>query len=395
MINPSSPDSAPAASFSRLGSLYYLFTFLAAGAYMPFLFVHFSELGISGQQIGWISILSPLVMLFLATPIAALADRRRWRVRILQIAVAGQALILYLLGQPRTFGWIAVMMLLLALIASPISSLSEGLVARMARRHGVNFGSMRLWGSLGYAASALGFGALWGMLGFAPMFVVSPLFLLPLLWLSDRFEEPPSSDLQASRPALNLLGDTGLFLLLLATFLAAIANSLSMTFGGIYARALEGGDLLIGMMIAFSATAETLTMFLSEHVQKRLHGTTTLLLAYGLMAVAYLGWVFIPNPVAVLAFSIVKGLGYGLWIPVTVRMTVERTPETRAATAQSFLAISMFGLAPLVAGPVGGWIHDAISAAAVFGLGVLSLLLASIIVSLPTLRAATTRSVEI
>lgn len=388
MIKTSSTPSTNELPFRWLGSLFYLFTFLAAGSYGPFLFVYFSALGITGQQIGWLSILSPLMMLFLATPIAAQADRRRWRIRILQVALAAQGLLWFLLGQTPSFGWIAVGMLALAVVASPVMALSESLVARMAQRHGVNFGGLRLWGSFGYAVSALGFGALWGLLGYTPMFVVGPLFLLPVLWLANRLEEPASSGLVERQPALDLLRAPGLLVLLMATFLAAISNSLSMTFGGIYARALGGGDLLIGMMIAVSATSEILTMFLSGRILKRLHGTQALLLSFGLMAVGYLGWVFVPNPNALLAFSIVKGLGYGLWIPVTVRMTVERTPAARAATAQSFLTISMFGLAPLVAGPVGGWIHDTISASAVFGLGIVTLALAALVVSLPILRAA-------
>lgn len=385
MPTTSPTGSPPASGFARLGSLYYLVNFLGAGAYMPFMYVHYAELGITGQQIGWVSVLSPLMMLLLATPIAALADRRRWRVRILQGALAGLAATLFALSLPRTFGWIAALMLLMAVVSSPIMSVSDGLIARMAQRHHLNYGGMRLWGSFGYAVSALAFGALWQLFGFQWMFVLAALFILPVIWLAGRFEELPASTQAGSQPVSDLFRDAGLVLLLVASFLAAISNGLAMTFGGIYARSLGGGDLLIGMMIAFAATSEILTMFLSDRILRRLHGVPTLLLAYGLMAGAYLGWVLVPDPNAILAFSILKGLGYGLWHTATVRLVTERTPETRAATAQSLLAVSMFGLAPLMAGPAGGWIHDAFSPAAVFWLGIvalggaaLSLLLASL-----------------
>jgi len=39
--------------------------------------------------------------------------------------------------------------------------------------------------------------------------------------------------------------------------------------------------------------------------------------------------------------------------------------------------VSTFGLAPLVANPIGGWLNDMISTRAVFWLGVVTLLLAS------------------
>ena len=55
---------------SRTGSLFYLVSLFGAGSFMPFLYVHFNELGLTGQQVGWLSILSPSMMLLLSTVIA-------------------------------------------------------------------------------------------------------------------------------------------------------------------------------------------------------------------------------------------------------------------------------------------------------------------------------------
>jgi len=370
---------------ARIGSLYYLISFLCSGSYGPFIYVYFSELGLSGEQIGWLASLSPLMML-LALPIASLADRKHWRVRILQSALAGLGITLLILRIPKTFGWIAGLMLFVAIFSSPLMSISDSLIARMAQRHKLNYGSMRLWGSIGFATSALIFGALWQVLGFKPMFIVGSLFLLPLIWLAGKLEEGPQPALKDRKPVLELFRDTGLVLLLLATFLAGISNSLSMTFGGIYARWLGGGNFLVGAMIAFAGYSEILTMFYGEHIARHLRGSNTVILAYGLMAIAYLGYILLANPQALPFLSILKGLGYGLWFPITVRMVTERTPEAWASTAQSLLAICMFGLAPIVAGPLGGWIHDAISPAAVFGLGVITLGMAALVLWQASLR---------
>ena len=364
---------------ARTGSLYYLLFFLCSGSYNPFIYVYFSELGLSGEQIGWLSSLFPLMMLLLATPISSLADRKRWRVPMARVALAGLGVVLFLLRLPATFSGIAGLVLFMAIFSSPIMSVTDSLIARMAQRYHFYYGSMRLWGSIGFATSALAFGALWQRLGFKPMFIVGSLLYIPLIWIAGRLEEGPVNLERERKPVSALFRDTGLVLLLIATFLAGISNSLSMTFGGIYARYLGGGNLLIGMMIAFAAYSETLTMFYSEPIAKRLRGPNTVILSYGLMALAFLGYIFVPNPNALPYFSILKGLGYGLWFTITVRMITERTPEEWAATAQSLLAVGMFGLAPMVAGPLGGLIHDMISPAAVFGLGVLALGLAAVV----------------
>lgn len=372
-------DLTPAQKMTRTGSLYYLFTFLCAGSYMPFIFVYLADLGFSGERIGWLATLNPLLMLLLATTIASFADRKKQRVHTLQLALFAMAILVFMLGRSTTFTAIAWLMLLMAIVNSPIMSVADSLIARMAQRHDLNFGGMRLWGSMGFATSALIFGALWQRLGFRPMFVVASLLFLPILWITGRLEEVPVKGEQARKPMSDLFRDPGLVLLLLSTFLASISNSLSMTFGGILARSLGGGNLLIGMMTAFAAYFELPTMFYSDRIARRLRGPNAVILSYGLMAIAFFGYTIASNPNALPLFSVVKGIGYGLWFPITVRILTRRTPEEWASTAQSLLAVGMFGLAPLVAGPLGGWIHDAISPSAVFGLGVVTLAMGAVV----------------
>jgi PPP family 3-phenylpropionic acid transporter len=361
------------------GSLYYLVTFLGAGASAPFLYVYFTDIGLSGQQVGWLSSLGPILTMLLSTAVASFADRRRWRIPILQSALLVTAVVFFLMRFPTTFINIALLMFFYAVFSSPIMTIAEGLIARMAHRNNLNYGSMRLWGSLGYAVSALGFGLLWQVLGLRSLFVAGALFYLPLIFLAGQLEEGPIIPKQERRPISELLHDRGLFLILGATFLAAISNSLSMTFSGILARSLGGGDFLIGAIIGFSAFAELPMMFFSDRISARISKKNAALLSYGLMSVSFLGYVLVKNPALLPIIAILKGFGYGLWITVTIRMVTERTPEEWASTSQSLLTICLFGLAPIVAGPVGGWIHDVINPGAVFGLGIIALALAGVV----------------
>jgi PPP family 3-phenylpropionic acid transporter len=303
-----------AKKISWIGSLYYLFLFIGAGSYMPFLYVYFTDLGLNGRQIGWIAILGPVLMMTLSMPMAALADRFRLRVRITQLTNAGVCLIIFLLQFPKSFLGIAVLMFLISIFNSSGLSIAESLVARMAQRHELNYGTMRLWGSLGYALSALAFGAIWKRLGFGSMFVVTSILIIPLIWISGQLEEGNSVERRESQQSISvLLSDRGLLLLVLATFLAAISNSMAMTFSGIYARGLGGGNFLVGLMIAAGAFAELPAMFYNERLARLLRAPNTIILSYLLMALGYLGYIFTPTPSLIPLFSILKGLGYGLY----------------------------------------------------------------------------------
>lgn len=368
------------------GSLYYLISFLCVGSYMPFLYVYFAELGLSGEQIGWLASLAPLMTMLLSTLIASVSDRRRWRVRVAQAALTGTGITLFFLRFTTSFSGIIWFMLLMAIFSSPTMSVSDSLIARMAQRNSLNYGGMRLWGSLGFALSAMLFGALWQGLGFKSMFLVGSLLYLPLVWVAGKLEEGPIIEKEARKPFSKLFRDIGLTMILIATFLAGISNSLFITFGGIYARSVGAGNFLIGVMTAFAGFAELPSMFYSERIARHLRGPNTVILSYGLMASAYLGYILVAAPNALPVFSIVKGFGYGLWMTITVRIITDRTPAEWASAAQSLLAVGMFGLAPLVAGPLGGWIYDAISPAAVFGLGILTLGMAAIVLWLASIR---------
>ena len=85
-------------------------------------------------------------------------------------------------------------------------------------------------------------------------------------------------------------------LLILAIFLAAISNSLAMTFSGIYALPLGEGNFLVGLMIAASAFAELPAMVYNERLARVLHAPNTIILANLLMALGFIGYIYTPTP---------------------------------------------------------------------------------------------------
>jgi MFS transporter, PPP family, 3-phenylpropionic acid transporter len=368
------------------GSLYYVFSLMMAGSYMPFIYVYFTEIGLSGKVVGWLSTLSPIVTILFLTFIASVADRTRRRVSIAQIGMVGSGISMLLLHFFTSTGAITLLMFSLAVFSNPIMALGDGLVSRMAKRHQITYGSLRMWGSLSYAISSMVFGMLWQRMGYGTMFIVTALLYLPVIWIIGKVEEGPVVEVEKRMPVSRLFRDEGIVLLLLASFLSGISNSFFLTFGPIFARSLGASSTLIGLMVAFGGLAELPAMFYNERIANRLQKVPTVILAYALMAAGYLGYVLVKNPSLLPLITLIRGLGYGLWYTGTIRLLIDRTPEEWAATAQSLLVVCFFGLAPLLAGPLGGWIHDAISPSAVFVVAIISLILAGIVLWVASVR---------
>jgi PPP family 3-phenylpropionic acid transporter len=264
--------------------------------------------------------------------------------------------------------------------------IADSLIARMSARHGLNYGSMRLWGSFGFATVAIACGALWQQIGFAPMFGLASLMFIPVIWYATFLQESPGVDVQARRPVSVIAQDPGLVALLLTAFLVGLALAMAIIFEGIYMDFLGGSKLLIGLLSGTAAFSELPTMHYSGLIARYLRGPKTLLLAYGLMGLAYLGYTLAWAPSVLLLLGAVKGLGFGLYFVSTVRLVDARAPEEWASTAQAMLTAGSFGLAPLIAGPLGGVIYDAFGPAAVFVVGAAAVGLAAVVLLLATVR---------
>ena len=155
------------------GALYYFGYWGVVGAYIPFLYVHFQEIGLTGTQIAVFATMLPLMMLTTAPLIANYADRSQRRRILLAVCIVLVGGSMLLLGYGDTFWQLLPLMLLMSFVRSPIAGIGDGLVARMAVKNGVNFGAMRLYGSLGFATVATVCGYLWQRFGYMPMFAVA------------------------------------------------------------------------------------------------------------------------------------------------------------------------------------------------------------------------------
>ncbi|MDQ3704124.1 MAG: MFS transporter [Chloroflexota bacterium] len=347
------------------GALFYFSFYGAAAAYVPFISVFYAERGLSGSEIGVLAAIGPLMALLAGPGLSALADRRGWRVRYLVLSLLGTALALLAVPLPGSFAWLLPIVALLAIVSSASIPVADSMVARTAARRGLSFGKMRLWGSVSWAVVAVVCGTLWQETGFFLMFPIASLLFLATIFSATQLEEDRPGEAHARPPIKVVIADNRLRVVLLATFALGIAMSSVFTFSGIYLDSL-GGQSLVGLFAGVMAASELPVMQWSERITRRLGGPQTLVLAYSLFGTGYLGLAFIQWPPLLLGVALLQGLGFGLFLPTTVRLFAEWAPAEWSSTSQGILSAGMWGLAPLIASPLAGLIYDSAGAAAVF-----------------------------
>lgn len=368
-------------SSALAGSLFYAFFWGATGVYTPFVNVYFADLGLTGQEIGGLSTLVPLALLLVTPLVSAVSDQFQRRVRVLQFSLLATIVAFGVLGAGYaiTFETLLPPVLLLAVASSPIVALADTIIARMSVRYALNFGQLRLWGSLCFATAAIGCGYIWEWVSYEWMFWATAVLLIPSIFISQELEEEPPPTGEAALLSGRVSGITGLPVVLLACFLVGIALSFSFTFDGVYMVQLGGTQALVGLMFGVAALSELPVMQCAGRLNRRLGEVNTLVLACLILLVAFWGYVFAPSTTVLLGFAALRGAGFGLFLVSSIQLVDALSPAARSATAQSLRQGSSFGLSALVAGPLAGWLFDGYGMGVMFGVGGTAVFLAALI----------------
>ncbi|RIH80305.1 MFS transporter [Meiothermus hypogaeus] len=344
------------------GALYYFGFWGANGLYQGFLAVHFRELGLSPTQIGLAIALFPLCNLLFGPPAAAWADARQKRVAVLMASLLALALSLLGLYFARGFGGVLLGMAALGLSLALVAPLADSLIGRMASRNGLEYGRMRLWGSLSFALASSLAGLAWARVGYEAMFIVAAVATLPLIAIARTLPEMAATEVRGS--LLTTLHDLfhhdrGTLLLLGSVLLMGFGVGLAAPFLGLAIQDRGGAAAMVGLLYGTIALVEIVTMRYERRLSRWLGDAGVLMLSAGLYALAYVGMALANSPVLMLACGMLVGMGFGLFFVGSVRIVDARAKAHRVSTLQSLRNGLAFGLAHLIAGPVGGALYQA------------------------------------
>lgn len=347
----------------------------------PFLNLFYLNNGLNAAQIGWMAAVLPFCTLLINPLVSRLADFTQRRIAFLAATCVGFGLALGILsikGLHISFPLLVGLVTLISIFRGPVNPLADSLIASMATRHQLDFGRMRLWGSITFTLSAVSLGAVWQQTGYNWMFAISGLFFMPVLFAVLLLEELPragsgtetdvSSTAKENTPATidpassmkrdRFRMDPGLLFLIGSTFLILAGLFMAGTFGAVYVTGLGGSPALVGAMMGLAAAGEVPGMLFSNRIARRTGDTNALLGAYVTIAVGLYGYTLSSQTWALLAFAIVRGVGFGVLLTATVTILNRRAPREQASTYQGILSAACWGLAPLLGGPISGWVYQ-------------------------------------
>ena len=343
---------------ARLRLFYFLY-YGAVGANLPYFAAYLRGLGFSGEQIGTVQMIGPVLAVPVALGWGTLADRLGAPGRALGVACAGSALFALFLPLARTPLALAAVVLGQSLGERAVVPLADAATLEWARQGaGPSYTRIRLFGSLGFVVLAQGLGLLLAARGDRPADVAVPLAIAGCVvgyaLASQRLPLPAAATAARPRPreALALLRDPRLVTLLLAC--------------GLHWAACAPFHLLFGVLVrdltlpasAAGVGAEVLALLAYPRLARRFGTRTLFAIAFGGTALRWALVAVARGAPALIGLQVLHALTFGLFWGASMQALTGLVPARLRATGQALYSAVVFGVGNAVGYQLAGAGYD-------------------------------------
>lgn len=355
-------------------SLFYGAYFVVMGVQLPFWPTWLESRGVSSVEIGVLVSVGVWARAVSNPLFAHHADRSGERRRPMLWLAWGSALVFALFFVPGGFWWLLLVSAAFGLLYAPLLALGESTTLLSGIASGVDYGRVRLWGSLTFiGAATLGGYALEGA---APDLV--PWLMLALLLglvgvchaLPD--ERPPERHTAARGPLRELLGRPVFVVFLVAAALCQASHALYYGFATLHWKAAGHAEGTIGWLWAEGVIAEIVLFAVGAHLTRRFGAVELILVGAVAGVVRWLATAASSDLLVLCSVQPLHALTYGAAHLGAMRFLAETVSSSMSATAQSLYAGVANGVAMGLALLLSGWLYEAYGGQAFVAMAVLS-----------------------
>ena len=330
-------------------SAFYAAAFLVTGVQLPFWPVWLTSRGLDAKEIG-IVFASAIWAKVAATPaIGALADHFGRR-RVMSV-LAATSLAAYLALWPALGFWLLLSTNLVALTAqSALMPLGDSVTLTLTRAKGLDYGRVRVWGSVSFVFAALAAGMVLTRTsgGWVLPLVISSSTLLTFACRALPAADPargPEAVPGVHGPGMRqIAGDRRFWIFVAPASALQARHQVYYGFGSLYGRSLGFSQTTIGLLWAEGVVAEILLFWQGQRLVLRL-GPVGLMALGGLAGV--LRWTLaglVVSLPATGALQLLHALTFGATYLGAMHFLARTTPSAAAASAQTLFAAVSSGV---------------------------------------------------
>ena len=322
---------------------------------MPFLVLHYEQLGLSGREIGLLTAVPPLVTWAGAALWGALADASQQYRRLLIVAIAGAMVIVVLFSTASQLWQLIPIVVAFGFFAAPIIPLVDHSLLELLADRQSRYGRIRLWGAIGFGLSPPLIGWLVGQSGLSWAFYGYLTFIFGCLIVARRLPIGAAAlGGQFRQGFQTLMRNRQWIFFLFVIFISGMGMAVIHNYLFLYLAHMQASNTLMGLTLTAATVSELVVFFYAEPLLKRWGIRRMLFLSLLCQVIRLLAYSVTTTAWPVLIIQLLHGPSFALlWIS-SVSYAHRLAPAGIRATAQGMLSGVNFGLASAAGAFIGG-----------------------------------------
>ena len=352
-------------------SAYYFFYFAFVGAFSPYFALYLQAISLTATEIALLMSLMQLMRIVAPTMWGWLTERLGMRVMIVRLSALMSLLGFSGFFLSIQFGGLFAAMALMAFFWSAALPLIEGLTFSHLGAEGHRYGSIRVWGSVGFIVAVLALGQVLDRVPVEAVLWVTATILAGILACS--FTIPESVPVHLERAPLSLretLRRREVKALLGACFLMSAAHGGLYVFYSIYLVDKAWDKALVGWMWALGVIAEIIVFMLMPRIMRRFDLRSILVFSFACAVLRFvlIGWG--ADSLTVLLFAqVLHGATFGAYHAAAIAMVNLWFPGRLQSRGQALYGSLSFGAGGMLGGLLSGYTWETIGPEWTFTLG--------------------------
>lgn len=358
---------------------YTFFSYSTAAMVVSFIPLFFLERGYSEQQIGIIYATGPLMSIFANILFGMASDKLRTIKKLLLLLLFGQLVMISILLPIEHFALVCIVMMGFYFFQTPINPLTDSLILLSSQYTGKPYALIRIYGSLGFAATAYTLGLILKQIGSnwtMPLVLLTIAITLCLVFgLKDYQATSRKIDFSGFFKLLRQRNIVIFFLLVLAI---SIPHRMNEGFLAVTMRHLGASDSLVGLSWLASALSEIPILFLLGKYGHKFKELPLLMIASIMYAIRLWFVSDIQDPRWAIAAQAMHSVSFGIYFSTALRYISRIIPDEYRASGQAVYAVVWTGLAGAISGLFGGFIYEQFGRESFFRMGAIIAMIAAV-----------------
>jgi MFS transporter, PPP family, 3-phenylpropionic acid transporter len=376
-MNPSSNPmlNGQSAGFGRL-KLFTFFMYGTYGLFTPFLPLYFQETGFTPLQIGLLLSVGP-VMAVLANPFwGFVSDRLQNMKLIMIILLTGNLVTSQIVFEFRWFVAVFGSILAYYFFQSALSSMNNTMIFQSIESTNYKFGGFRMWGSLGFAATALAAGPIMQWAGIASMGQVYGVTLVLTIGMAILLKSKKKRKKSKSEPnpqLWHLFRNIPFVLFLVSSMLVFIPNSINSVYIALFLQDLGGSEVSVGWSWFLAAILEVPVFLLLDRYlpRSKVVMTGAMIFTAVLFGLRWFLMGLATDPMHILLIQLLHSITFGTYMYIAAQMCEFMVDARQRASSQAMYALVQGALSNSLGAVLGGIMFETIGAHQMYLMGVI------------------------